>query len=111
MQGWQRFHPGNIVHHRIRALLLGKPFYSGQVPPDIVDQHSVKPGDVNALIGCWDPVYLPLIGVSHRDGSYNVINVQRRLEATRKMNGGDNLIIACLIYTGLSYEQETAIGA
>ena len=51
-------------------------------------QRPVKPSDVNALIRRWDPAYLSPIEVSFRDGSYNVINGQHRIEAMRKMNGG-----------------------
>jgi len=72
-------------------------------------QRPVKPSDVNALIRRWDPAYLSPIEVSYRDGSYNVINGQHRIEAMRKMNGGANVIVPCLIYTGLSYEQEAAM--
>lgn len=72
-------------------------------------QRPVKPSDVNALIRRWDPAYLSPIEVSFRDGSYNVINGQHRIEAMRKMNGGADVIAPCLIYTGLSYEQEAAM--
>ena len=72
-------------------------------------QRPVKPSDVNALIRRWDPAYLSPIEVSFRDGSYNVINGQHRIEAMRKMNGGADVIVPCLIYTGLSYEQEAAM--
>ena len=72
-------------------------------------QRPVKPSDVNNLIRRWDPAYLSPIEVSYRDGSYNVINGQHRIEAMRKMNGGADVIVPCLIYTGLSYEQEAAM--
>lgn len=72
-------------------------------------QRPVKPSDVNALIRRWDPAYLSPIEVSFRDGSYNVINGQHRIEAMRKMNGGADVIVPCLIYTGLSYEREAAM--
>ena len=72
-------------------------------------QRPVKPSDVNALIQRWDPAYLSPIEVSFRDGSYNVINGQHRIEAMRKMNGGADVIVPCLIYTGLSYEQEAEL--
>lgn len=72
-------------------------------------QRPVKPSDVNDLIKRWDPTYLTPIEVSYRDGSYNVINGQHRIEAMRKMNGGVDVIVPCLIYTGLSYEQEAAM--
>lgn len=35
----QLFDFRNIVHHRIRALLLGKSLDGGQVPPEVVDKH------------------------------------------------------------------------
>lgn len=33
-------------------------------------------------------------------GSYNVINGQHRIEAMRKMNGGDDVMVPCLVFTG-----------
>lgn len=72
-------------------------------------QRPVKPYDVDNLIKRWNPAYLTPIEVSFRDGVYNVINGQHRIEAMRKMNGGRDVMVQCLIYTGLTYEQEAAM--
>ena len=49
------------------------------------------------------------IEVSYRDGKYNVVNGQHRLAAMRRMNGGEDLVARCLVYTGMTYEQEAAM--
>lgn len=49
------------------------------------------------------------IEVSYRDGKYNIVNGQHRLAAMRRMNGGEDLVARCLVYTGMTYEQEAAM--
>ena len=72
-------------------------------------QRPVKPRDVDKLIKNWDEHYLTPIEVSYRDGKYNVVNGQHRISALRKMNGGKHVTVPCLIYTGLTYEQEAVM--
>jgi hypothetical protein len=72
-------------------------------------QRPVRPGHVKQLIRKWDPTYLTPVEVSYRDGKYNVVNGQHRIEAMRKMNGGENLMVQCMVYTGMTYQQEAAM--
>lgn len=72
-------------------------------------QRPVRPGHVKQLIRTWDPTYLTPVEVSYRDGKYNIVNGQHRIEAMRKMNGGENLMVQCLVYTGLTYQHEAAM--
>lgn len=72
-------------------------------------QRPVRPAHVRQLIRKWDHNYLTPIEVSFRDGKYNVINGQHRIEAMKKMNHGEDLVVQCLVYTGLTYQQEAAM--
>jgi hypothetical protein len=47
--------------------------------------------------------------VSFRDGNFNVVDGQHRIAAMRKMAGGGDVIVPCIIYTGLTYEQEAEL--
>lgn len=72
-------------------------------------QRPVRPRRVNKLVREWDPTYLSPIEVSYRDGKYNVVNGQHRIAAMRKISGGEDVMVNCLVYTGLTYEQEAAM--
>ena len=83
--------------------------YSKHLHSGLPYQRPVRQAHVNRLIRKWDPKYLTPIEVSYRDGKYNVVNGQHRLAAMRKMNGGEDLVARCLVYTGMTYEQEAAM--
>lgn len=87
--------PGVARDMSTAALNSGQPY-----------QRPVHPAKVNKLIRNWDDHYLTPIIVSYRDDSFNVVDGQRRINALRKMNGGKHVTVPCLIYTGLTYEQE-----
>lgn len=90
--------PGKIQLISTKHLHSGLPY-----------QRPVEQAHVNQLIRKWDPKYLTPIEVSYRDGKYNIVNGQHRLAAMRKMNGGENLVVRCLVYTGMTYQQEAAM--
>ena len=69
-------------------------------------QRPVKQTVVNRLIKCWNNKYLTPIVVSCRDGKYYLLDGQHRVSAMRRMNGGKDVIVPCLVYTGLTYAQE-----
>ena len=69
-------------------------------------QRPVKQTVVNRLIKCWNNKYLTPIVVSCRDGKYYLLDGQHRVCAMRRMNGGKDVIVPCLVYTGLTYAQE-----
>ena len=72
-------------------------------------QRPVKQRHVNKLVREWNPTYLTPIEVSYRDGKYNVVNGQHRIAAIRKITGGKDTVVNCLVYTGMTYEQEAAM--
>lgn len=90
--------PGKLQLISTAALHSGLPY-----------QRPVRPSHVRQLIRKWDHNYLTPIEVSYRDGKYNVVNGQHRIEAMKKMNRGEDLVVQCLVYTGLTYEQEAAM--
>lgn len=72
-------------------------------------QRPVRQRHVNKLAREWDPTYLTPIEVSLRDGKYNIVNGQHRVAAIRRIMGGKDTLVNCLVYTGLTYEQEAAM--
>ena len=61
---------------------------------------------MDRLIKEWDERLLDPLVVSFRDGKFNVVDGQHRIAAMRKMNGGKEVMVRCVIYSGLSYKQE-----
>lgn len=72
-------------------------------------QRPVETEDVDKLIAKWSPCLLTPIVVSFRGGNFNVVDGQHRIAAMRKMAGGGDVIVPCIIYTGLTYEQEAEL--
>ena len=72
-------------------------------------QRPVETEDVDKLIAKWNPCLLTPIVVSFRDGNFNVVDGQHRIAAMRKMAGGGDVTAPCIIYTGLTYEQEAEL--
>lgn len=82
---------------------------SNQLTSGLPYQRPVEPEDVDRLIAKWDDRLLTPLVVSFRDGKFNVVDGQHRIAAMRKMADGGNVTVPCLIYTGLSYEQEAEL--
>ena len=71
-------------------------------------QRPVETEDVDKLIAKWNPCLLTPIVVSFRDGNFNVVDGQHRIAAMRKMAGGGDVTVPCIIYTGpVSYTHLT----
>ena len=87
----------------VERMLSTRILYSGQPY-----QRTVKPREVNRLIRQWNPRKLRSLIVSFRDGKYYVVDGQHRLAALRKMNGDEDVFVACLVYDDLTYEEEAA---
>ncbi len=79
---------------------------SNQLTSGLPYQRPVEPEDVDRLIAKWDDRLLTPLVVSFRDGKFNVVDGQHRIAAMRKMADGGNVTVPCLIYTGMTYEQE-----
>lgn len=87
--------PGVLRNMSTGALNSGQPY-----------QRPVREQDVKKLIKHWDPsCFTPPI-VSFRSNLYNLVDGQHRVDAMRRMNGGKEVTIPCLIFTGWTYEQE-----
>ena len=72
-------------------------------------QRPVEDADVDRLIAEWDDRLLDPLIVSFRDGNFFLVDGQHRVCAVRKMNGGKDVVMQCLVYTGLSYEDEAEL--
>ena len=72
-------------------------------------QRDVKPQEVERLLREWDARLLEPLVVSFRDGKYNLIDGQHRLTILRRMNNGKDVMVPCIIYDGLTYEQEAEL--
>ena len=72
-------------------------------------QRPVEMADVDSLIAKWKNHLITPIVVSFRDGNFYVVDGQHRIAAMRKMAGGGDVTVPCIIYTGLTYEQEAEL--
>lgn len=84
--------PGEEKELSTAALTSGLPY-----------QRPVKQAVVNRLIRHWNSKLLTPIVVSQRDGKNFVVDGQHRISAMRRMNGGKDVIVPCLVYIGLTY--------
>lgn len=80
--------------------------FTGRLTSGLPYQRPVDEKEVNRLIREWDDRLLDPLVVSFRDGKFNVVDGQHRVAAMRKMNGGKEVMVPCIIYSGLTYEQE-----
>lgn len=74
-------------------------------------QRPVEQKNVDKLIRHWNDRELYPVIVSFRDGKFNVVDGQNRIAAMRQMAGGGDVIVPCMIYTGMTYEQEAELYA
>lgn len=69
-------------------------------------QRPVEQKDVDEIIREWNGRELSPVVVSFRDGKFNVLDGQHRIEAMRQMAGGKDVIVPCIIHTGMTYKEE-----
>lgn len=72
-------------------------------------QRHINEREVRRLVRDWDDQLLDPLTVSFRDGRYNVVDGQHRVMALRRKNGGEDVMVLCRIYTGLTYAQEAEL--
>lgn len=91
--------------HRITrpAHLEWVPVAKVRVSP--IAQREFKEAHCNKLVANFDPDRLGFPEVSSRDGWFYIMDGQHRIEAVRRALGDDQLI-QCLVYQGLSESQE-----
>ena len=84
---------------------------TSQLTSDLPYQRGVEQKNVDKLIRNWNSRELYPVIVSFRDGKFNVVDGQNRIAAMRQMAGGGDVIVPCMIYTGMTYEQEAELYA
>lgn len=84
---------------------------TSQLTSGLPYQRPVRQQDVNRIIREWNPCKLTPVIVSFRDGKFNVVDGQHHIEAMRQMAGGKDVIVPCIIHTGMTYEDEAAMYA
>lgn len=72
-------------------------------------QQPISEKSVNRLVLEWDDRLLTPLIVSFRDGKFNVVDGQHRSAAARRRNNGEDVLLPCLVFDGLSYEEEAAL--
>lgn len=92
--------PGSIRTLSTSRLTSGLPY-----------QRPVEQKNVDKLVRNWNSRELYPVIVSFRDGKFNVVDGQNRIAAMRQMAGGGDVIVPCMIYTGMTYEQEAELYA
>ena len=69
-------------------------------------QRPVRPKWFRKLFMEWDERLLAPPIVSFRDGKFNVVDGQHRIAVIREKSGGKNSVVQCLVFDGMTYEQE-----
>ena len=92
--------PGSIRTLSTSRLTSGLPY-----------QRPVEQKNVDKLVRNWNSRELYPVIVSFRDGKFNVVDGQNRIAAMRQMAGGGDVIVPCMIYTGMTYADEAALYA
>ncbi len=90
--------PGELRMLSTSRLSSGQPY-----------QRHVDEAAVVRLLREWDDRLLEPVIVSFRDGKFNVVDGQHRIAAAKKRSEGQEVMMPCRIYTGLSYEQEAEL--
>ena len=83
-----------------------RPLSTSRLTSDLPYQRPVEQKNVDKLIHDWNSRELHPIVVSFRDGKFNVVDGQNRIAAMRQMAGGGDVIVPCIIHTGMTYEEE-----
>lgn len=92
--------PGSIRTLSTSQLTSGLPY-----------QRPVLQKDVDKIVREWNGREVTPVVVSFRDGKFNVVDGQHHIEAMRQKAGGRDVIVPCIIHTGMTYEQEAELYA
>lgn len=74
-------------------------------------QRDLDMAEVDKIIREYNKNLVNPLKVSYRDGQYWVFDGQHTLEAHRKMKGSSDFQIACIVYHGLTYQEEAKLFA
>lgn len=72
-------------------------------------QRPVRKSVVRRIIKNFNPLLVNPIKVSYRDGKYWVFDGQHTLEALKVRNNGEDLLVSCMVFYGLTRQQEAAL--
>lgn len=84
---------------------------TSQLTSGLPYQRPVLQRDVDKIIREWNGREITPVVVSFRDGKFNVVDGQHHIEAMRQKAGGRDVIVPCIIHTGMTYEQEAELYA
>ena len=84
---------------------------TSQLTSGLPYQRPVEQKDVDRIIREWNGREVTPVVVSFRDGKFNVVDGQHHIEAMRQKAGGRDVIVPCIIHTGMTYEQEAELYA
>ena len=84
---------------------------TSQLTSGLPYQRPVEQKDVDKIIREWNGREITPVVVSFRDGKFNVVDGQHHIEAMRQKAGGRDVIVPCIIHTGMTYEQEAELYA
>ena len=74
-------------------------------------QRPLNQKKVDKIIREWNPRKLTPVVVSLRDGKFNLLDGQHHTQAMRRMAGGKDVIVPCIIHTGMTYQEEAELYA
>lgn len=83
-----------------------KIIYTGSLTSSQPYQRPIEKNVVEHLVKEWDERLFDPIAVSFRDGKFHVVDGQHRIIALRQMNDGKHVMVACKVYSGMTYQQE-----
>lgn len=83
-----------------------KTIYTGHLTSSQPYQRPIEKKMVEHLVKEWDARLFDPIAVSFRDGKFHVVDGQHRIIALRQMNDGKHIMVACKVYSGMTYQQE-----
>lgn len=83
-----------------------KTIYTGNLTSIQPYQRPIEKSVVEHLVKEWDARLFDPITVSFRDGKFHVVDGQHRIIALRQMNDGKHVMVACKVYSGMTYQQE-----
>ena len=95
---------------KIRRTEIGS-LNSDQLELDYSYQRPTEPDRVREIVSKFDSALVNLVKVSARDGHYYVFDGGHTLAALKKVNGTKSFPVLCIIYHGLTYEDEAILFA
>lgn len=80
-----------------------------QLTSDVAYQRECSERFVKKVSSNFDKNMLKVVRVSDRDGKYWVWDGQHSIEIVKSVSGNDDTPIWCMVYHGLTYEQEASL--